>query len=66
MGEHARHLKGIMIEFLQMGGYAIYVWSAYAVSAAALVITVVVPLRRRVRMIRELGATAAQRDNLQP
>ena len=55
-----------MTEFLHMGGYAFYVCSAYAVTAAALVITVVVPLRRRVRMIRELGATAAQRDNLQP
>ncbi|HCK76653.1 MAG TPA: heme exporter protein CcmD [Gammaproteobacteria bacterium] len=55
-----------MTEFLHMGGYAFYVWSAYAVTAAALVVVVIVPLRRRARMIRELGAIAAQQDNLRP
>ncbi|MAF08136.1 MAG: heme exporter protein CcmD [Acidiferrobacteraceae bacterium] len=51
-----------MTEFFQMGGYAMYVWPAYAITAAALIITVISPLRRRLRMLRELSAIAAQRD----
>ena len=51
-----------MIEFFQMGGYAIYVWPAYAITAVALILTVVSPLRRRIRMLRELTAIAGQRD----
>ena len=51
-----------MIEFFQMGGYAIYVWPAYAITAVALILTVVSPLRRRVQMIRELTGIAGQHD----
>ena len=52
-----------MTEFFQMGGYAIYVWPAYLVTAVALIVTLVAPLRRRVRIIRKLSTIAAQRDN---
>ena len=55
-----------MSEFFQMGGYAMYVWPAYLVTAAALVVTLVRPLRRRTRMIRELSAVAAQRNTQRP
>lgn len=55
-----------MTEFFQMGGYAIYVWPAYLVTAVALIVTLVAPLRRRVRIIRELSTIAAQRDNQHP
>ncbi|MFL2550870.1 MAG: heme exporter protein CcmD [Arenicellales bacterium] len=55
-----------MTEFFQMGGYAIYVWPAYLVTAVALVVTLVAPLRRRARIIRELSTIATQRDNQQP
>ena len=55
-----------MSEFFQMGGYAMYVWPAYLVTAATLVVTLVGPLRRRTRMIRELSAVAAQRNTQRP
>ena len=44
-------------EFITMGGYGLYVWSAYGFAAAVLVINVIVPLRRRtavVRLLRQL------------
>ena len=44
-------------EFITMGGYGLYVWSAYGFAAAVLVINVVVPLRRRttvVKLLRQL------------
>ena len=55
-----------MSEFFQMGGYAIYVWPAYLVTGMALVVTLVAPLRRRARIIRELSAIAAQQNNQHP
>jgi heme exporter protein D len=44
-------------EFMTMGGYGLYVWSAYGFAAAVLIINVIVPLRRRttvVRLLRQL------------
>lgn len=34
-------------EFFAMGGYAFYVWTAYAVAAVVLAFNVLLPLRRR-------------------
>ena len=62
MGKYAGYPKVIMTEFFQMGGYAIYVWPAYAITTVALILTVVSPLRRRIPMLRELTAIAGQRD----
>ena len=62
MGKRAGYPETVMIEFFQMGGYAIYVWPAYAITAVALILTVVSPLRRRVQMIRELTDIAGQHD----
>jgi len=33
-----------MTEFLHMGGYAGYVWSSYGISAAVLIISLLLPL----------------------
>ena len=62
MGRHARHFEGIMIEFLQMGGYAIYVWPAYALTALTLAVSVIAPIRRRKRLVREILAIAVQKE----
>jgi len=62
MGKHARHFEGLMIEFFQMGGYAVYVWPAYALTALTLAVSVIAPIRRRKRLIRELSAIAAQKE----
>ena len=66
MGKRASHPEGVMTEFFQMGGYAIYVWPAYLVTAVALVVTLVAPLRQRARIIREISTIAAQRNNQHP
>ena len=66
MGKRASHPEDVMTEFFQMGGYAIYVWPAYLVTAVALIVTLVAPLRRRVRIIRKLSTIAAQRGNQHP
>lgn len=49
-------------EFITMGGYGLYVWSAYGFAAAVLAINVIVPLRRRtvvVRLLRQLTRAEA-------
>jgi len=66
MGKHARHFEGVMTEFLQMGGYALYVWPAYAVTAVTLAVSVVAPIRRRKRLLRELAAMATQEERSRP
>ncbi len=62
MGKHARHIEDVMTEFLQMGGYALYVWPAYAVTAVTLAVSVIAPIRRRNRLLRELAAITAQKE----
>ncbi len=41
-------------EFLNMGGYAFYVWTAYALAAVVLIANVVVPLLTARRQRRAL------------
>jgi len=45
-------------EFLHMGGYAAYVWPAYAVAAVVLVANVLSPILRERRLRRGLGHRA--------
>jgi heme exporter protein D len=49
-------------EFWAMGGYGLYVWSAYGFAALVLVMNVIIPLRRRavvMRILRRLSQTKA-------
>ena len=45
-------------EFINMGGYGAYVWSAYGIALVAMVLTIVIPLRQhhalRKRLARQL------------
>jgi len=43
-------------EFLHMGGYAFYVWSAYALTAAVLAANAIVPRMRERQLLRALAA----------
>jgi heme exporter protein D len=43
-----------MAEFFAMGGYAAYVWTAYAVFALTLLADACAPLLQRRRALREL------------
>ena len=46
-----------LAEFLHMGGYGAYVWSAYGITFVAMILAVVIPLRQhtslRQRLIRQ-------------
>jgi len=43
-----------MIEFLHMGGYAAYVWSAYGISLVVLVLNIILPIRREKELLNSL------------
>jgi heme exporter protein D len=45
-------------EFFAMGGYALYVWGAYAVAAACMLIEPILALRRHARARRALAGGA--------
>ena len=45
-----------MSEFLHMGGYAFYVWTAYGVAFVVLVLNLAAPILRRRRLVRERRA----------
>lgn len=47
-----------MSEFLHMGGYAFYVWTAYAAALVVLALNLAAPILRRRRLVRERGAGA--------
>jgi heme exporter protein D len=54
--------------FFAMGGYAVYVWPAFAVAAivmAGLVVTTLLTLHRRERELAEIEETRRQRPGKQ-
>lgn len=53
---HGSHLESAMTlsEFLYMGGHAPFVWSAWGISMAAVVVIFIVAKRRNARIRREL------------
>ena len=54
-----------MSEFLHMGGYAVYVWSSYALAAVILLANLLIPHLRLKRIIRDLARRAnARRKSL--
>ncbi len=42
-------------EFLAMGGYGFYVWTAYSIAFVVLLLNVVLPLIQRKQFLRELA-----------
>ncbi|MGB1683270.1 MAG: heme exporter protein CcmD [Arenicellales bacterium] len=52
-----------MSEFLAMGGYAWYVWPAYAITLFALVMSVLIPIRRHKDLKAQLTVLVGQREN---
>ena len=46
-------------DFLAMGGYALYVWGSYAVTAGLIAVEVIVLLVRRGNALKRLGGPAA-------
>jgi heme exporter protein D len=50
-------------EFLHMGGYAAYVWSAYAIAAVVLGLNAIVPALRERAELATLARRRAPRDH---
>jgi heme exporter protein D len=46
---------GSLGEFLAMGGYALYVWGSYAVTAGLIVAEIAMLIARRRRALQRLG-----------
>jgi len=44
-------------EFLNMGGYAFYVWTSYGLALAVLLINVILPLRQRRKLLNDIART---------
>lgn len=42
-------------EFLAMGGYGFYVWTAYAIAFVVLLLNIVLPLMQRKQLLRQLA-----------
>ena len=49
-----------MQEFLYMGGKAVYVWGAYGITLLALVISLLVAVRRKKNLIKEIAEEAEE------
>ena len=43
-----------MTEFLHMGGYAAYVWSAYGISLIVLILNIILPIRREQALLHAI------------
>ncbi|MFC5579989.1 heme exporter protein CcmD [Rhodanobacter terrae] len=54
--------NGDVAGFFRMGGYAAYVWPAYAVFFVVLIVDTVAPRLRRRRVLRELSARLARQQ----
>lgn len=48
--------------FFAMGGYAAYVWPAYAVFFVVLILDYIAPIMRRKRLLREVRARQARKQ----
>jgi heme exporter protein D len=46
-------------DFFAMGGYALYVWGSYAVSAGLIAVEVIMLLIRKRNALRRVGGAAA-------
>ena len=46
-------------DFFAMGGYALYVWGSYAVTAGLIAVEIIMLLVRRRNALRNLGSPAA-------
>jgi heme exporter protein D len=52
-------------EFIEMGGYAFNVWSVYALFTVFLVANLLLPMRRRKQLLRELKRRRIAAEQMQ-
>lgn len=51
-----------MEQFFHMGGYAFYVWTSYGLALLVLGVNVVLPLRRKSQVLRQLAGIRRQEN----
>ncbi len=49
-----------MKDFIQMGGYAFYVWTSYALAFVILLLNVLLPMRQQQKLLREIEHKVAR------
>jgi heme exporter protein D len=54
-----------LAEFLNMGGYAAYVWSSYGIAAVVLVANLVIPLQKHRLLVSRLRRRFRQEQSPQ-
>ena len=55
MGRTIDFSTAIMIEFLNMGGYGLYVWPAYLIVAIVLIANLIVPIRGHRKLLDDIS-----------
>ena len=55
MGRTIDFPAAVMTEFLNMGGYGLYVWPAYLIVAIVLIVNLIAPLRRHRKLLDEIS-----------
>ena len=52
-----------LAEFLNMGGYAMYVWPSYGIAAAILIANIVIPVQKHRLLVSRLRRRFRQEQN---
>ena len=50
-------------EFLNMGGYAFYVWTSYGITFVVLLVNIVLPIIQRKSLLRSLALKQQRTDS---
>ena len=55
-----------MLEFFSMGGYALFVWGSYGVTALLILVEVYLAMRNRKTLVTQLRRTLASLRRVEP
>lgn len=64
MGQnHLGEQRMTLEEFLNMGGYAFYVWTSYGITFVVLLVNIVLPIFQRKALLRSLALKQQRQDS---
>ncbi len=64
MGQnHLGEQRMTFSEFLNMGGYAFYVWTSYGITFVVLLVNIVLPIIQRKTLLRSLALKQQRTDS---
>jgi len=49
-------------EFFHMGGYAVYVWTSYAIALVVLLLNIILPARQRRKLLADIARKARREE----